>query len=307
MPRWVGEWRLRLDRLQRRSLFLLARWLVRRAGFDGLRQLGARLGRMHHALSGRTRRACLAGIAALQGRAPGDAAVRQVLREAYRVNTIAVLEVLSMVDEKLDAERLKARCRVDGLVHLEAARQGRGAILLATHSGNSLLLAAQLADAGWPVTVVYRHARMMSAEFFATGLPRYGIDGILANEGFKAYARMVDALRRNRVVFAMVDQGVRNAETGVPLRFLGKDMPMPGGVVQLSRSTRAPMLPVTALAADPVWHFGIEPPLVLPPGGSIEEDTATVMRHVEAQILAHPGLWSWQHRRWRQYPLPERA
>jgi len=284
-------------------MFLLARWLVRRAGFDGIRALGARLGRIHYLFSPTTRRKCLAGIAALLGRTPHDPVVVHTLREAYRVNTIAVLEVLSMADEKLDASRLAARCRVDGMEHLAAARQGRGAILLATHSGNSLLLAAQIADAGCPVTVVYRHARMMSAEFFATGLPRYGIDGILANEGFKAYARMVDALRKNRVVFAMVDQGVKQAETGVPMRFLGKDMPMPGGVVQLSRSTRAPMLPVTALAADPVWHFAIEPPLNLPPGGTIEEDTGHVMRRVESQILAHLQLWSWQHRRWRKYPL----
>jgi lauroyl/myristoyl acyltransferase len=27
------------------------------------------------------------------------------------------------------------------------------------------------------------------------------------------------------------------------------------------------------------------------------------MRHVESQILAYPQLWSWQHRRWRKYPL----
>src|SRR5690606_36854308 len=261
------------------------------------------MGRLHYALGGRIRRACLEGIAALQGKTPDDPAVERTLREAYRVNTIAVLEVLSMVDRKLDPERLRARCRVDGLENLHAARQGRGAILLATHSGNSLLLAAQLADSGVPVTVVYRHARMMSVEFFATGLPRYGIDGILANEGFKAYARMVDALRKNRVVFAMVDQGVRDAETGVPLRFLGKDMPMPGGVVQLARSARAPILPVTSLASDPVWHFQIEPPLTLLPGGSIAEDTATVMRHVESQILAHPQLWSWHHRRWRKFPV----
>jgi KDO2-lipid IV(A) lauroyltransferase len=301
--RWGAELAIRFGRLRRRSLFLGARWLVRRAGFDGLRHLGARLGKLQYALNGRTRRACLAGIAALQGRTAADAAVTRILREAYRVNTIAVLEVLSMVDRQLDRERLRTRCRVDGLDHLTAARQGRGAILLATHSGNSLLLAAQLADAGWPVTVVYRHARMMSAQFFAAGLPRYGIDGILANEGFKAYARMVDALRKDRVLFAMVDQGVRQAETGVPLRFLGKDMPMPGGVVQLARSTRAPMLPVTALAADPVWHFAIEPPLRLPPGGSIEQDTAAVMRQVESQVLAHPELWSWHQRRWRKYPL----
>ena len=85
-------------------------------------------------------------------------------------------------------------------------------------------------------------------QFFAEGLPRYGIDGILANEGFRAYARMVDALRHNRILFAMMDQGVKKAETGVPMRFLGKDMPMPGGVMQLARQTRAPIVPVVALA-----------------------------------------------------------
>jgi lauroyl/myristoyl acyltransferase len=31
------------------------------------------------------------------------------------------------------------------------------------------------------------------------------------------------------------------------------------------------------------------------------------MAYVEAQVLAHPELWSWQHRRWRRYPLPESA
>lgn len=299
----VAELRLGVARAWRRGLFLFARWLVRRVGFDGIRPLGALLARVHYALGGRTRRACLAGIAAVQGRSPADAGVVRTLRSAYRVNTIAVLEVLSMVDRRLDAARLHDRCRIDGIENLVAARQGRGAILLATHSGNSLLLAAQLADAGWPVTVVYRHARMMSVEFFATGLPRYGIEGILANEGFKAYARMIDALRKDRLLFAMVDQGVKQAETGVPVRFLGKDMPMPGGVVQLQRNSRAPILPVTALAADPLWHFAIEPPLRLVPGGTIEQDTAEVLRHVESQVLAHPELWSWHQRRWRKYPL----
>lgn len=307
MPRWVAELRRNVGRVRRRLLFRTARWLVRRSGFDGIRRLGAVMGRLHYRLGAEARRACLEGLASLLGRPMNDPVVVNTLREAYRVNTIAVLEVLSMVDRKLDPERLRASCRVDGMEHLEAARNGRGAILLATHSGNSLLLAAQLAEAGVPVTVVYRHARMMSQSFFATGLPRYGIHGILANEGFKAYARMVDALRKNGVVFAMVDQGVKEAETGVPVRFLGKDMPMPGGVVQLARTSRAPILPVTALAADPVWHFNIEEPLRIPPGGSIEEDTALVLRHVEGQIMAHPELWSWQHRRWRKYPVAKDA
>ncbi len=151
--------------------------------------------------------------------------------------------------------------------------------------------------------MVYRRSPMMSLQFFADGLPRYGMQGILANEGFRAYAGMVDALRKDRVLFAMVDQGVVDDETGMPLRFLGKDMPMPGGVVQLARQVRSPILPVEPLSAEPSWHFAIRPRLVLPPGGSVEDDTMEILRHQEAQILAHPELWSWHQRRWREFPL----
>ena len=307
MPPLEAERRITFGRVRRRMLFIVMRQVLRMFGFDSARPIGAFLGAVHYFFGFRTRRSCLLGVAAVLGRRPGDAEVVRIVRSGYRVNTMAVLEVLSMVDRRLDTRRLRERCIVEGLENLEAARTGRGAILLATHSGNSLLLAAQLADAGLPVTIVYRRARMMSLQFFVDGLPRYGFEGILANEGFKAYARMIDSLRHNRILFAMMDQGVKAAETGVPLRFLGKDMPMPGGVVQLARQTRAPILPVTTRAADPVWRFTIEPRLQLVPGGTIEQDTAEVLQRVEAQILAHPELWSWQHRRWRNFPVARSA
>jgi KDO2-lipid IV(A) lauroyltransferase len=278
---------------------------MRLGGFGAGRWVGALAGALHYQFGVTERRHCLQDLAQLLGRAPGDPQVASMLRTAYRVNTVALLEVLSMVDRKLDAATLAASCKVDGLENLTGARTGRGAILLATHSGNSLLLAAQLATLGLPVTVVYRHARMMSMEFFAQGLPRYGIDGILANEGFRAYARMVDALRKDRILFAMVDQGVKEAETGVSMQFLGKQMPMPGGVMQLARQTRAPIVPVVAMEADPVWRFAIQPPLRFQPGGTLEEDMAVVLRDAERQILERPQLWSWHHRRWRGFPMAD--
>ena len=289
------------ERAGRRSLFLFARTLMRMGGFGAARPIGTAMGALHYLFGATERRRCLQDLAPLLGREPGDPRVEDTLRNAYRVNTIAVLEVLSMVDRKLDADLLARNCIVDGIENLVNVRTGRGAILLATHSGNSLLLAAQLATQGLPVTVVYRHARMMSMQFFAEGLPRYGIDGILANEGFRAYARMVDALRHNRILFAMVDQGVKQAETGVEMNFLGKKMPMPGGVMQLARQTRAPIVPVVALQSEPAWRFAIEPALRFQPGGTLEEDMAVVLAEVERQILAHPELWSWQQRRWRDF------
>jgi lauroyl/myristoyl acyltransferase len=299
----VAEWLLRMRRLRRRTLFLLVRGMIRRCRFQSVRRVGAALGSVQYFVDAKTRRQCLDAMAVVQGLSATDAKLRQQLRSAYRVNTIAIAEVLWMVDRRLDDTLLHQQCLVSGKESLLAARTGRGAILLANHSGNSLLLAAQLAAEGLPVTVVYRHARMMSAEFFANGLPRYGIEGILANEGFRAYARMLDALRHNRIVFAMMDQGVKEAETGIAVRFLGKDMPMPGGVVQLARQARAPIVPVITLAADPVWKFEIEAPIPLQTGATLEEDVKVVLRHLEQQILARPELWSWHQRRWRKYAL----
>jgi lauroyl/myristoyl acyltransferase len=296
---WISKW----HGLVRRMLFLSTRAVMRRTGFAGARRVGPLLGAMHYHIGATERRKCHRDLAVLQGRDAADPLIAQQLRQAYRINTMAMLEVLAMVDRKVDVAMLRTQCRVDGMSHLEIARQGRGAILLATHSGNSLLLPVQLASEGWSVTVVYRHADMMSAEFFSQGLPRYGIQGILANEGFKAYAGMIDALRRGRILFAMMDQGVKHAETGVPLRFLGKNMPMPGGVVQLARQTRAPILPVATLGADPIWHFSVEPRIELQPGGTVEEDMGVVAGVVERQILAHPELWTWHLRRWRDFPL----
>jgi lauroyl/myristoyl acyltransferase len=299
----MARLKVRMNRLRRRLVFLAARSLMRRFGFENSRALGSFLGAWQYFLRVFARRRCMAHISAVLGARPRDPRVAALLRSAYRVSTTCALQVVSMVDRKLDADRLRELCRVDGIGNLAAARSGRGAILLATHSCNSLLLAAQLADQGWPISIVYRQSPMMSRQFLEEGLGHYGFHGIAANGGFRAYASMVDAMRHNRVLFAMMDDSVRRAESGVLLRFLGKDLPMPGGIVQLARQTRAPILPVTSLAVVPVWHFEIEPPLQLVSGGTIEEDVAKVLRHVERQILTHPELWSWPHRRWFKAPL----
>jgi lauroyl/myristoyl acyltransferase len=161
--------RTRVARVRRRGTFLVARTLVRLCGFDRCRPLGAVFGDWQYRLGVFKRRRCLADLAVLLGRAPGDPEVERTLRNAYRVNTMCSLEVVSMADRKLDARRLRECCRVDGIGNLEAARDGRGAILLANHACNSLLLLAQLAESGWPITVVYRRSPMMPESFVEEG------------------------------------------------------------------------------------------------------------------------------------------
>lgn len=284
-------------------MFLALRTLLRTAGFERAAPIGRLLGDLQFHLSWRQRRRMQQEMAAALGR-PNDAAVGSLLREAHRTNNAAVLQIMSLLDGRLDDTQIEASCQIDGLDHLrEVMARGRGAVLLATHMGNAVLPVLKLAQAGWPVSVVYREARMMSAGFFQAGLERYGIEGILANTGIQAYAQMVKALKQGRIVFMMLDQGVKQAENGVLHRFLAKDMAMPAGPAQLARVARAPVLPMATVAAEPRWRFSIEPAVVLE-GPAFEDDLARLVSITERQVLAHPELWSWHQRRWRRHRLP---
>jgi len=293
---------LRLQRCGRRLAFLGLRTLVRATGFAHARTAGSWLGELRFRLAGGQRRRLLADMAHALGRSPDDPLLPALLREAYRVNDGAVLEILAMFDRRQDEAELAARCELDGLDHLRTAlAEGRGVILLASHMGNAALAATRLAQAGWPVSVVYKESRMMSAGFLQRGLEHYGIQGILANAGIRAYGQMLTALKQGRIVFMMLDQGTKQAQDGMVLRFLGKDAPMPAGPAQLARTARAPVLPLATTAAFPIWRFTIEPPQRLGQA-SLQADVECLVGLTERHVLQRPQLWSWHQRRWRKLP-----
>ncbi len=295
------RWKAR--RAWRRTMFLGLRTLLRAVGFARARTIGIWLGELQFRLGGRLRNSLQRDIAQALGRRDDDPSVSALLREAYRVNNGALLEVMSMLDRRQSVEQLAKSCELDGLDNVRMAMSGgRGAILLGAHMGNMALVTIRLMQAGWPVSVVYRDAKMMSAGFLQSGLEQYGVQGILANSGIRAYAQMLTALKQGRIVCVMLDQGIGTAENGMVHRFLGKNMSMSAGPAQLARSSRAPMLPVAMKVAAPVWKFEIQPPLPLG-SGSLESDVELMTRWTESQILRTPQFWSWHHRRWSHLPI----
>jgi KDO2-lipid IV(A) lauroyltransferase len=289
-----------LRRRGRRMLFLALRTLARVAGFRHAATLGKAIGELEYRIAwGRSRR-CARDMALALGRPAGDRWVAAQLRRAHHVNAHAGLEILSMLDRKLSAAALAEHVVLEGSEHLEAAlAAGRGVILLGTHAGNGVLLGAHLAARGLPVTMVYRQSRMAPNEFLGRGYRSYGIDAILANEGIRAYGRMREAIKRGRILYVTIDQGVKRPQEGVPVRFLGKPMSMAAGPAQLARHARAPVLPLVATGCNGAWRFRIEPPLP-PAPGRVAAEVERLARASERQALLHPALWSWHHRRWRK-------
>lgn len=295
-------WR-RLRRGRRRAMFLGLRTLLRVVGFARARTVGTWLGELQFRLDLRQRLRLQREMANALGRSATDPSVAPLLREAYRTNNGAVLEMMAMFDRRQPDDALIARCELEGLEHLSAAMaEGRGVILLATHTGNAALLTLRLMQAGWPVSVLYREARMMSAGFLQNGLEQYGIQGILANSGIRAYGQVLSALKQGRIVSVMLDQGAKRPQDGLMHRFLGKDIAMPAGPAQLARTSRSPVLPLVITAASPVWRYAIQAPITLGQG-SLEADVERLVRLTERQVLAAPQFWSWHQRRWAQRPL----
>jgi KDO2-lipid IV(A) lauroyltransferase len=238
------------------------------------------------------------------GRPVSDPAVSAILRRAHHLNAQAVLEVFTLLRARQDERAVASRVVIEGVQHLQAALvEGRGAILLGTHAGNGIMLGAALAAQGLPVSMVYRQARMAPEGFLGRGYGLYGIEGILANEGLRAYGRMREAVKSGRVLFVTLDQGVKRAQDGVPVRFLGKTMSMAAGPAQLARHNKVPVLPLLATGYDGTWRFRIEPPLP-PAAGKLPDVVDRLARASERQALLHPELWSWHHRRWRKQPFP---
>ncbi len=61
---------------------------------------------------------------------------------------------------------------------------------------------------------------------------------------------------------------------------------------------------MTAFAIDdsPGWSFRVGP--ALEAGDTLEQAGAAIAHAMDSHIRAHPHMWTWHHRRWRNYPFP---
>lgn len=281
-------------------MFLLSR-IAALLGWRSLRPLGNLLGTLHFAVAWSTRRRLSADMALALGMSSADA--RRAMLSAYQINDRALFEVIALPCRWLRVGPLVDACRITNVAPLQQlAAAGQGAVLLGMHMGNGILMAGALAAMGLPVSVVYRESRKIPAGYLGQVMARIGVASLpVTHDGSVADVRaMFRALQAGRLVFVLMDQAAKH--DGIPVTFLGKRLNMSGGVVRLAARSGAPIIPVLLRQAEPHGCFSVEP--ALHSSGDVEQDVGAVVRLMEAHIQAHPGFWSWQHRRWRRYPLP---
>lgn len=291
---------MRLKRLLRRGGFHLLRLtssLIGRGGMGHLARQGERFGDWHWRLSKRQRKRLKQQMQRALPASPGLEQADAWLREAYRINDRAIMEILAMYSGSVELDDICAAVAVDGLENLDQAlTRGQGVVLLGMHMGNGVAMAAHLAGRGYPVSVIYRESGKIAAGFFRDGISSLGMESIPAVPAAVGVRRMLKALKSNRILFILMDQAAKNQ--GVLTSFLGKSMQMPPGPAELARRTGASVVPALLEGVRPQWRFRLGASWRAEENQSLEETVEFLTQIMQQHIEKRPQWWTWHQRRW---------
>ncbi|HPR90291.1 MAG: lysophospholipid acyltransferase family protein [Synergistaceae bacterium] len=225
--------------------------------------------------------------------------IRDIVKKLYEHLAWMVAEYLALLREP---QQVLEWCEyVEGKAVLDELKQaGRGAIILTGHVGNWELLAAWLAQSGYPLTAVVRNPDDPNlSEMITAYRTRMGVGS------FEKHFVMKEAVRfakRGGFLGLLPDQAW-NA-TGVMTRFLGHNCYTAGGPAAMAHLARVPVVPVVSYRIAPFRHkVIISSPVPMAEGldrdDSIQENTERMNKIIEEMILRAPEQWLWLHRRWK--------
>jgi lauroyl/myristoyl acyltransferase len=228
-------------------------------------------------------------FARVLGREPGDPAVRQLARRAYRMYGRYLVELMRLPATPVD--RIVDLVEAEGLEDLTSAwrASGRGVIVTIPHVGNNEALAAGLVRHGMPIHGLADDSSFPELlELLTKQREAWGVRTIY----WKNIREIFGVLRRGEILALLVDWGYR--EDGIPVRLFGSWTTLPAGPATLAARTGCPILPVAARRHDGGRYVLSHEPLIEVPSGApadLQRATQRIADALERAIGAAPEQW----------------
>ncbi|MBU3678637.1 MAG: lysophospholipid acyltransferase family protein [Candidatus Kapabacteria bacterium] len=230
---------------------------------------------------------------------------RAILKESYQNLGIVLAELVAV--PSVTTEDLLDRVVLIGFeAIIERQRSGLPTILLTAHYGNWEYGAmAAGAALGAPISIVYHpQSNAIADRILNSYRTKFGNELIPMGNAART---MVKLLANGGTIGIIVDQhGV--AEKDPWITFMGRPTPTYEAPAALALRFNAPIYYTVCDRRDD-GRYVVEFTSV--PMSDLQNDRHGVVeltkRHVrmlEDSIRKRPGLWSWQHRRWRHDPPP---
>ncbi|MEW6152468.1 MAG: phosphatidylinositol mannoside acyltransferase [Actinomycetota bacterium] len=194
---------------------------------------------------------------------------------------------------RIDHARIDAQFSIEGLEHIEGAREaGTGAVLAIPHVGGWDVGGAWFVAHGFPLAVVVEPVEPPELFEWFAGLRRsFGLKVIALGTG--AGTEVLRCLRANEVVGLLCDRDIGGG--GVEVEFFGERTTLPGGPATLALRAGAPVLPTAIYFDGPRHRAVVRPPIDFARTGRFRDDVArltqAIATELEALIRPAPDQW----------------
>lgn len=200
----------------------------------------------------------------------------------------------------LNKDNIKDKVTIVGKERLDQAlREGRGAVLAATHCGNWEMAGAALALYGYPMLSV---AMKQKNEEFDRFISEYRAMPGQTVEYKTGVRDMLRALKKGYFVGLLCDQDP--GDTGILSPFMGQKTLTPTGPAHFSVLCGLPVLTILIHQRGfESYTIYVGDPITAEEGLSkkekIQQITDRVNARLEAWIRKYPEEWFWMHNRWK--------
>ncbi|HXF47984.1 MAG TPA: lysophospholipid acyltransferase family protein [Verrucomicrobiae bacterium] len=202
---------------------------------------------------------------------------------------------------RLDKNFFESRFEGKDIEHLrEAARGGKGVVLVTGHFGNWELIGAYIRQSGFPLDVVVKEQRNPFVDRW-TDKNRMRQGGGIIKTGIATRA-VVRSFSEGRLVAFVSDQYV--GEDGILVNFMGRPTTVSKGPAAFAVRLGLPII-VGFLVRTGPWKFKpvIFPALLPNPSANREEEilrlTQAYTSLLEELVRKHPDHYLWMHRKWK--------
>lgn len=222
------------------------------------------------------------------GQPPGSPAVRRLALRAYATYARYLVELMRL--PWLSQAAAATLVDGDGLDGVERYwRSSKGVILVVCHVGNNEVVAAGVAERGWPISVVADDSSFPELfEILRRQRESWGAHVI----PWRNLREVYGVLRRHELLALLVDWGYR--DDGIPVRLFGAWTTLPAGPAALAAKTGATILPI-AIRRQPNDHFLVEldEPITVASGDPADVQLASqaIAAALERIIAAAPDQW----------------
>lgn len=197
--------------------------------------------------------------------------------------------------EKIDSNYMRAHITITGRENLERAlAKGKGVVALSAHLGNWELGAAAVANLGHtfcPIALAHKDKRV--DDFFARQRAFRGIKVVAP--GSAQLKNCFKLLKGNGVLAIVADRDF--TDTGISVKFCGRNAIMPKGAAAFSLKTGAPIVPVFLLRRGSGLDYELifDKPIEENPTGDKVADLKNLMEKclstLEAYVKRFPDQW----------------